>query len=122
MWGDSSVEQNEKKSISPMLSVSKSGSVTLQRERVMSGDNSTSTESGWWGAISKTTDGGATWSTVFHSEPTDVYYFNAISCSSETHCVAVAEGMCGLGSYFPDRKPDSLLIPPRGRISCLCNL
>ena len=49
-------------------------------------------ENGWWGAISKTTDAGQTWQTVFHSQPSDVYYFNGISCSSDTHCVAVAEG------------------------------
>jgi photosystem II stability/assembly factor-like uncharacterized protein len=48
--------------------------------------------SGWWGSISKTTDAGKTWETVFESKPEDVYYFNGISCSSESHCVAVAEG------------------------------
>jgi hypothetical protein len=49
--------------------------------------------SGWFGSISKTVDGGRTWSTVFASNPkTDFFYFNNIACSSETHCVAVAEG------------------------------
>jgi len=48
--------------------------------------------SGYWGAISKTTDGGETWETVFTSEASDAYYFNAIDCSSELHCVAVTEG------------------------------
>lgn len=48
---------------------------------------------GWFGAISKSTDGGKSWSTVFKSDPTsDYYYFNQIACSSETHCIAVAEG------------------------------
>ena len=38
-------------------------------------------------------DGGLTWKTVFSTNPkTDYFYFNSISCSSETHCVAVAEG------------------------------
>ena len=57
-------------------------------------------ESGWWGTISKTTDGGQTWETVFQSAPTDTYYFNSIACSSETHCVAVAEG----ANYVDDCK------------------
>lgn len=50
-------------------------------------------ETGWFGTISKTTDGGLTWQTVFESDRlNDYYYFNSISCSSEDHCVAVAEG------------------------------
>lgn len=55
-----------------------------------SADNSTT---GWFGSISKTTDGGKTFQQVFSSNlETDYWYFNSISCSSETHCVAVAEG------------------------------
>lgn len=51
------------------------------------------TDSGWFGSISKTMDGGKSWKTVFTSDPkSDFYYFNSISCSSESHCVAVAEG------------------------------
>ena len=53
----------------------------------------TSTDSsGYWGSISKTTDGGKSWSEVFHTAPTDNFYFNGISCTSESHCVAVGEG------------------------------
>jgi len=40
--------------------------------------------------ISKTTDGGATWTTVFKN--TTDYYFNDIDCFSANHCVALAEG------------------------------
>lgn len=48
---------------------------------------------GWFAKISKTTDGGMTWSTIFMSDLNkDYYYFNGISCSSETHCVVVGEG------------------------------
>lgn len=51
------------------------------------------TNTGWWGQIYKTTDAGSTWSTVFKSGPNDMYYFNAIDCSSDgMSCVAVAEG------------------------------
>ncbi|CAE7534200.1 unnamed protein product, partial [Symbiodinium microadriaticum] len=56
--------------------------------------------SGWWGTISKTTDAGQTWQTVFQSDPSDTYYFNSIACSSDTHCVAVAEG----ANYVTDCK------------------
>lgn len=42
------------------------------------------------GAIAKTTDGGKTWTKVFQQD--GEFYFNGIHCSSEMHCVAVAEG------------------------------
>jgi hypothetical protein len=47
---------------------------------------------GYWGKISKTSDGGETWSTVFSSSPDDGYYFNSIACSDANTCVAVTEG------------------------------
>lgn len=48
---------------------------------------------GWWGAVSKTTDGGKTWSQVFLSDlQNDYFYFNGISCPSVDHCVVVGEG------------------------------
>jgi len=47
---------------------------------------------GWLASISRTTDGGKTWTEVFHSEEGSEYYFNGISCSSATHCVVVGEG------------------------------
>lgn len=47
---------------------------------------------GYLANIYKTTDGGKTFSKVFESTSTDQFYFNAISCGSETNCVAVAEG------------------------------
>lgn len=53
---------------------------------------------GWFGSIYKTTDAGATWTEVFTSPSDSYYYFNAISCSSETLCVAVAEGQNADGS------------------------
>lgn len=47
---------------------------------------------GYFGEIWKTADAGETWTKVYASKATDAYYFNAISCSSDDHCVAVAEG------------------------------
>jgi hypothetical protein len=43
------------------------------------------------GAISKTTDGGATWTKVFDSA--GKYYMNQIDCFDATHCFAVGEDM-----------------------------
>ena len=45
--------------------------------------------SGYPGAISKTTDAGATWTQVFDSE--GQFYFNEINCFDANSCVAVAE-------------------------------
>lgn len=44
---------------------------------------------GFLGAISKTTDGGQTWTKVFDSE--GQYYFNQISCVDADNCFAVGE-------------------------------
>jgi len=45
---------------------------------------------GYYGSIIKTTDGGKTWDTVYQQDGT--FYFNGIDCSTEDHCIAVAEG------------------------------
>lgn len=47
---------------------------------------------GYVANIYKTSDGGSTFEKVFSSKATDTFYFNTISCGSETTCVAVAEG------------------------------
>lgn len=57
-------------------------------------------ETGWFGAVSKTTDGGKTWSKVFETNLFEDYlYFNAISCASEQNCVVIAEGDDSTGAY-----------------------
>ena len=54
---------------------------------------------GWFGAVSKTTDGGKTWTQVFLSGlENDSFYFNGIACSSDTNCVVVGEGDDANGS------------------------
>jgi hypothetical protein len=50
----------------------------------------TSDDPDYTALISKTTDGGASWTIVFQN--TTDYYFNDIDCISANHCVAVAEG------------------------------
>jgi photosystem II stability/assembly factor-like uncharacterized protein len=55
---------------------------------------------GWFGAVSKTTDGGNTWTQVFITDlENDIIYFNGISCSSESHCAVVGEGYDSTGNY-----------------------
>eukprot|EP01084_Bolivina_argentea_P000317 601_1 len=57
------------------------------------------TADGYSAAVAKTTDGGATWTTVFSAETN--FYFNAIDCTSATHCVAVGEGFDqGAGAHI----------------------
>lgn len=77
--------------------VSERGVTHKERLGTRARANATSTsvddETGFVATISKTVDGGVTWTTVFQSDlNNDYFYFNAIDCSSETHCVAVAEG------------------------------
>jgi hypothetical protein len=48
---------------------------------------------GWFGAVSKSMDGGKTWVQVLISDIyNDYYYFNGISCINELQCVVVGEG------------------------------
>jgi photosystem II stability/assembly factor-like uncharacterized protein len=77
-----------------MSSSEQHGSKMFFNEAVNKAVNSTvdTMTSGYYGSISKTTDGGATWSEVYHSAATDNFYFNGIACSSDTHCVAAGEG------------------------------
>jgi photosystem II stability/assembly factor-like uncharacterized protein len=67
--------------------------VTFPMADVQAAPAPNNTCNGFTAAIAKTTDGGATWSTVFTDSTT--YYFNAIDCSTPTNCVAVAEGPQG---------------------------
>jgi photosystem II stability/assembly factor-like uncharacterized protein len=55
-----------------------------------SGSSSAAPNCGYSAAITKSTDGGKTWTSVY-VDNTD-FYFNEISCWSPTLCVAVAEG------------------------------
>lgn len=56
---------------------------------------------GWFGAVSKTTDGGNTWTQVLSTNlETDYIYFNEISCGSESNCVVVGEGDSADGGYL----------------------
>lgn len=56
---------------------------------------------GWFGAVSKSTDGGNTWTQVLSTNlETDYIYFNEISCGTESNCVVVGEGDNAAGGYL----------------------
>eukprot|EP00349_Pseudokeronopsis_sp_Brazil_P005342 CAMPEP_0202972224 /NCGR_PEP_ID=MMETSP1396-20130829/34586_1 /ASSEMBLY_ACC=CAM_ASM_000872 /TAXON_ID= /ORGANISM="Pseudokeronopsis sp., Strain Brazil" /LENGTH=383 /DNA_ID=CAMNT_0049702409 /DNA_START=14 /DNA_END=1165 /DNA_ORIENTATION=- len=59
---------------------------------------------GWYGAISRTTDGGKTWTQVFN---TDLYYFNQIHCADVSNCMAVGENDDGAYVVKTDNGGDS---------------
>jgi len=52
-----------------------------------------SSEGGYYGGISKTTDAGKTWTQVYDAN--GVFYFNEISCFNELSCIAVGENDSG---------------------------
>lgn len=54
---------------------------------------------GYSAELWKSTDGGATWASLFSSE--GEFYFNEIDCFDATHCVAVGEGFGHDGSSAP---------------------
>jgi len=58
------------------------------------------TNDGWYGAIYKTTDGGASWSQVYHTPSDETWYFNKISCPTVDTCVAVGEGNDASGAPY----------------------
>jgi photosystem II stability/assembly factor-like uncharacterized protein len=78
------------------------GAVDIGEDRVVGGKASHSplsppsaatSETGWFGAVSKSSDGGKTWETVLLTDlSADYVYFNGISCVSELQCVVVGEG------------------------------
>ena len=54
---------------------------------------------GWLASVSKSTDGGKTWTEVLRGPEGSMYYFNGISCSGST-CVVVGEGETANGDYL----------------------
>jgi hypothetical protein len=94
MWGESSLKNTNNKA---KYALSERFELGATNELKASGNTS---ETGWFGAVSKTTDGGKTWTQVFQTDlEKDTLYFNGISCSSESHCAVVAEGYDEQGNY-----------------------
>eukprot|EP01040_Poterioochromonas_malhamensis_P010200 gene10200-11091_t len=100
IWGESALKASKtsrKFQFSERFEHSVSGQSLLD-SRFKAGANMT--ETGWFGAVSKTTDGGKTWTQVFSTDlENDIIYFNGISCSSESHCAVVGEGYDNAGNY-----------------------
>jgi len=65
------------------------------RKPVLKDDNVT----GYTAMLAKSEDGGATWVKQYESQ--DQFYFNGISCASETVCMAVGEGFAQDGAGMP---------------------
>lgn len=86
-WDDSSESLQGKHAFTSRFSVGKGGSMSFTQSK-----NVNVTGSQWFGAVSKTTDGGKTWTEVYRTSPDEALYFNGISCSSDSHCAVVAEG------------------------------
>jgi len=100
MWG--AYESNKDHQLSSWLSVDTKSTLTVGDRAASKGKASAARgATGWFGAVSKTTDGGKTWTQVFTSDlDNDYYYFNGIACSSVDHCTVVGEGDDGLGGYL----------------------
>ena len=64
-----------------------------------SGGEGETNSNGWLASVSKTTDGGQTWTEVLRGPEGSTYYFNAISCSGQT-CLVVGEGDGADGGYL----------------------
>ncbi len=97
MWADAATV-GQQVPLSSRLSVNKEESLVFN-DKPHSLKKSASGATGWFGAVSKTTDGGKTWSQVFSSDlDNDYYYFNGIACSSDSNCVVVGEGQTASGS------------------------
>lgn len=78
----------------------KKGSMHFNDARASRKTKLSTGETGWFGAVSKTTDGGKTWAQVLQTDLFEDYlYFNAISCATELNCVVVAEGDDATGAY-----------------------
>jgi hypothetical protein len=92
MWGEDTVN-------STMHSVShrvKANKLDAKLHMKLGGAADTTT--GWYGEIYKTTDAGATFTSVYSSPSDALWYFNQISCGSESFCIASAEGYSNDGT------------------------
>jgi hypothetical protein len=63
------------------------------------GDDGVIPPPGWNAQIVKTTDGGQTWTSQYYNS--SYFYFNQISCATETLCVAVGESQTKPGKGKP---------------------
>ena len=86
---DASAAKAEHKMSARLNVFNKDGKKTTEYTQPKTKSLRSSTVTGYPGAISKTTDGGKTWTKVFDSNGS--MYFNEIHCNDEQNCMAVAE-------------------------------
>lgn len=105
MWGNDPAPAAGLHRLTKRLTVTSTGVVNIDEKvaaHVKSVNSTSSTgETGWFGAVSKTTDGGKTWTQVLTTDlENDYIYFNGISCASDNHCTVVGEGDEATGGYL----------------------
>jgi len=72
---------------------------TDEVEPIIADDEEVIPPPGWNAQIVKTTDGGNTWVSQYYN--TSYFYFNQITCATETHCVTVGESQTRPGKGKP---------------------
>lgn len=102
IWGNDPTVSKSVRMLTSRVAVDGNGNKVLMTDlprasKKLTSDNST----GWFGSVTKTTDGGKTWTQVLTTNLAEDYiYFNEISCSSETNCIVVGEGDSADGGYL----------------------
>jgi len=95
MWGDDpKAAIKDSHAHSSRISIASDGSILLKDfEKRIPKVKAAGEPTGWFGSVSKTTDGGKTWSVVLSTDlENDYVYFNGISCFNTLQCVVVGEG------------------------------
>lgn len=89
-WPVSAVKTKEVYDFSSRIRVSMDHAVNATRMQYNYNDESVTGGSGYFGAVAKTTDGGATWTNVLDVKGEG--YFNEINCADDNTCMVVGEG------------------------------
>lgn len=102
IWGEDPKVEGKARPLSSRLRLD-SNKITYTMDRranYLKAKDSNST-TGWFGSVSKSTDGGKSWSQVLTTNIEEDYlYFNEISCGSELNCIVVGEGDSSSGGYL----------------------
>jgi photosystem II stability/assembly factor-like uncharacterized protein len=88
-WPVNAMKTKEVYDFSSRIRVSMDHSVNATRLQYNYDENAVA-DAGYFGAVAKTTDGGATWTNVLNAKGEG--YFNEIHCADEDTCMVVGEG------------------------------
>lgn len=102
MWGEDPTLSKSTRKLSSRIAIDNSGKKLYMTDLPRATNKKLSSNStGWFGSVSKTTDGGKSWTQVLTTNLAEDYiYFNQISCSSELNCIVVGEGDSPDGGYL----------------------